>query len=58
MAAYVISDIHGECGANYPGGRLAAVCLDTGEEFYSASNGMGTVTEAEEGNGIKQCIDY
>ena len=30
-----------DCGANYPGGRLAAVCLDTGEEFYSAYNGMG-----------------
>lgn len=30
-----------DCGANYLGGRLAAVCLDTGEEFYSASNGLG-----------------
>jgi serine/threonine protein phosphatase 1 len=25
-----------DCGAHYPGGRLAAICLDTGEEFYSA----------------------
>ena len=24
-----------DCGANIPGGRLAALCLDTGEEFYS-----------------------
>jgi serine/threonine protein phosphatase 1 len=24
-----------DCGAHYPGGRLAAICLDTGEEFYS-----------------------
>lgn len=24
-----------DCGAHYPGGRLAAVCLDTGEEYYS-----------------------
>ena len=24
------------CGASYPGGRLAAICLDTGEEYYSA----------------------
>lgn len=23
-----------DCGAHYPGGRLAAICLDTGEEFY------------------------
>lgn len=27
-----------DCGANYPGGRLAALCLDTGEEYYSAPN--------------------
>lgn len=27
-----------DCGATYPGGRLAAICLDTGEEFYSSSN--------------------
>lgn len=27
-----------DCGANYPGGRLAALCLETGEEFYSSSN--------------------
>ena len=25
-----------DCGACFPGGRLAAVCLDTGEEFYSS----------------------
>ena len=24
-----------DCGAYMPGGRLAAICLDTGEEFYS-----------------------
>ena len=24
-----------DCGACFPGGRLAAICLDTGEEFYS-----------------------
>lgn len=24
-----------DCGASYPDGRLAAICLDTGEEFYS-----------------------
>lgn len=23
-----------DCGACFPGGRLAAICLDTGEEFY------------------------
>ncbi len=27
-----------DCGAPFPGGRLAAICLDTGEEFYSSSN--------------------
>nr|MCR5625029.1 serine/threonine protein phosphatase [Lachnospiraceae bacterium] len=27
-----------DCGACYPGGRLAALCLDTGEEFYTATN--------------------
>ena len=27
-----------DCGANYPGGRLAAICLDTGEEYYSSPN--------------------
>mgnify|MGYP002770559231 FL=1 len=25
-----------DCGAHYPGGRLAAICLDTGEEYYSS----------------------
>ena len=25
-----------DCGAHIPGGRLAALCLDTGEEFYSS----------------------
>lgn len=29
-----------DCGATYPGGRLAALCLDTGEEYYSAPNKM------------------
>ena len=29
-----------DCGACFPGGRLAAICLDTGEEFYSSSNAM------------------
>ena len=28
-----------DCGAHYPGGRLAAICLETGEEFYSSSTG-------------------
>ena len=27
-----------DCGASYPGGRLAAICLDTGEEYYSSPN--------------------
>ena len=27
-----------DCGAHYPGGRLAAICLDTGEEYYSSPN--------------------
>ncbi len=27
-----------DCGVNYPGGRLAALCLDTGEEYYSTLN--------------------
>ncbi len=27
-----------DCGATSPGGRLAAVCLDTGEEYYSSQN--------------------
>ena len=27
-----------DCGANIPGGRLGAICLDIGEEFYSSSN--------------------
>jgi serine/threonine protein phosphatase 1 len=30
-----------DCGAHYPGGRLAAICLETGEEFYSSPNEMG-----------------
>ena len=29
-----------DCGAHYPSGRLAAICLDTGEEYYSATNEM------------------
>ena len=28
-----------DCGAYLPGGRLAAICLDTGEEFYTSVNG-------------------
>lgn len=27
-----------DCGSCFPGGRLAAICLDTGEEFYSSTN--------------------
>lgn len=27
-----------DCGAYYLGGRLAAICLETGEEFYSSPN--------------------
>ncbi len=27
-----------DCGAHIAGGRLAAICLDTGEEFYSSEN--------------------
>ena len=27
-----------DCGACFHGGRLAAICLDTGEEFYSSTN--------------------
>lgn len=30
-----------DCGACFPGGRLAAICLDTGEEFYSSVNQKG-----------------
>ena len=26
-----------DCGCGIPGGRLAAICLETGEEFYSSS---------------------
>lgn len=29
-----------DCGAHYPGGRLAALCLDTGEEYYTTPNEM------------------
>lgn len=29
-----------DCGAHYPGGRLAAICLETGEEFYSSPNSL------------------
>lgn len=29
-----------DCGACYSGGRLAALCLDTGEEYYSTPNEM------------------
>lgn len=27
-----------DCGACFPGGRLAAICLDTGKAYYSTSN--------------------
>lgn len=27
-----------DCGCRRPNGRLAAICLDTGEEFYSSDN--------------------
>lgn len=27
-----------DCGAHYLGGRLAAICLETGEEYYSSPN--------------------
>ena len=27
-----------DCGAYIPGGRLAAICLDTGEEFYAEND--------------------
>lgn len=27
-----------DCGGYIPGGRLAAICLDTGEEYYSSAN--------------------
>lgn len=27
-----------DCGASMPGGRLAAICLDTGEEYYSSQH--------------------
>lgn len=27
-----------DCGACFKGGRLSAICLDTGEEFYSSEN--------------------
>ena len=27
-----------DCGATFPGGRLDAICLDTGEEYYSSTN--------------------
>lgn len=30
-----------DCGAHFPGGRLAAICLDTGEEFYSSEKTNG-----------------
>ena len=30
-----------DCGTTYPGGRLAAICLDTGEEYYSEPNKKG-----------------
>ena len=32
-----------DCGASMPGGRLAAICLDTGEEYYSYSHGKNDI---------------
>ena len=29
-----------DCGACFPGGRLSAICLQTGEEFYSSANNV------------------
>ncbi len=34
-----------DCGAHIPGGRLAAICLDTGEEYYSSPNGEEEIGE-------------
>ena len=38
MCTERITHIDIDCGAYLPGGRLAAICLDTGEEFYSGGN--------------------
>ncbi len=38
-----INHIAIDCGCGMPGGRLAAICLDTGEEFYSSDDGEGEV---------------
>lgn len=32
-----------DCGASYHGERLAALCLDTGKEYYSSSNEMEVI---------------
>ena len=32
-----------DCGASCPEGRLAALCLDTGKEYYSSSNEMEVI---------------
>ena len=29
-----------DCGAHIPGGRLAAYCMETGEEYYSSTNDL------------------
>ena len=34
-----LNNIAIDCGCYIPGGRLAAICLETGEEFYSSVNG-------------------
>lgn len=34
-----------DCGSGFPGGRLAAICLDTGEEFYSRETEEGEQNE-------------
>ena len=34
-----LNNIAIDCGCHIPGGRLAAICLETGEEFYSSVNG-------------------
>ena len=34
-----LNNIAIDCGGHIPGGHLAAICLETGEEFYSSVNG-------------------
>jgi len=33
-----LNNIAIDCGCHIPGGRLAVICLETGEEFYSSVN--------------------